>query len=195
MCRAGERTLHTFGMYLVLISSRSGTSSTQDEHVHSRAEPPVTLTAKSQLCDGCHTQDLISQSQAWGPCCAYFRRVTTVEPNRASHSMEMPSSMGLAKSALKLISPAEFDLYTPFRAGRTVACAPRQCQAQTVKQRSYTCSYTALLEHDRVINRCYPTKVLNYWLNCGSCQCSATQLGVHLHKLNFRPAGAQPMFL
>ena len=45
-----------------------------------------------------------------------------VVPKRDSHSMEMPSRMGLARSALKLISPAELDLYTPFLAGRTVAC-------------------------------------------------------------------------
>lgn len=49
-----------------------------------------------------------------------------VVPKRASHSMEIPSRIGLAKSALKLISPAELDLYTPFLAGRTVACISRQ---------------------------------------------------------------------
>ncbi len=48
-----------------------------------------------------------------------------VEPNRVSHCMEMPSRMGLARSALKLISPEALDLYTPFLAGRTVAC-PQQ---------------------------------------------------------------------
>ena len=45
-----------------------------------------------------------------------------VEPKRVSHCMEMPSRIGLARSALKLISPQALDLYTPFLAGRTVAC-------------------------------------------------------------------------
>jgi len=45
-----------------------------------------------------------------------------VDPNRVSHCMEMPSRIGLARSALKLISPQAPDLYTPFLAGRTVAC-------------------------------------------------------------------------
>lgn len=54
--------------------------------------------------------------------------------------MEIPSSMGLAKSALKLISPAEVDLYTPFLAGRTVACSTKECQGLPVKQRP-SCLY------------------------------------------------------
>ena len=44
-----------------------------------------------------------------------------VAPNRVSHCMEMPSRIGLARSALKLISPLADDLYIPFLAGLTVA--------------------------------------------------------------------------
>ena len=53
---------------------------------------------------------------------AHLRQDTIVVLNSVSHAMEMPSRMGLARSALKLISPLAEDLYTPFLAGLTVAC-------------------------------------------------------------------------
>ena len=88
-----------------------------------------------------------SVKKAW----AYFKRSMTVVPKRVSHCMEMPSNMGRARSALKLISPLEPDLYTPFLAGLTVACtAAHACPLQTLylqKQSVHTGRMCAVIKH------------------------------------------------
>lgn len=114
----------------------------------------VTAVRKPQLAQSQHVVSGSIKATAYTVLRqAYLRQLTSVVLNKASHAIEMPSSMGLAKSPLKLISPLAEDLYTPFLAGLTVACIAIAKAIGDKQHKMYTLRSCSVWAHQAMLAR------------------------------------------